>query len=59
MKQAQGDMVEAIFLLRAFRTTLRLFEFILRNIIAFLSWLGSIAVAILSRGARRAAFSAR
>ena len=35
--------------LRAFRTTLRVVEFILRNIIAFLSWLGSIFTLFIAR----------
>lgn len=39
--------------LRAFRTTLRITEWILRNIIAFLSWLGSIFTLFAARFARR------
>jgi len=39
--------------LRAFRTTLRITEWILRNIIAFLSWLGSIFTLFATRFARR------
>lgn len=39
--------------LRAFRTTLRITEWILRNILAFLSWLGSIVTLFAARFARR------
>jgi len=39
--------------LRAFRTTLRITEFILRNIIAFLSWLGSIFTLFVARFVRK------
>ncbi len=39
--------------MRAFRTTLRIAEFIIRNIIAFLSWLGSVFVYLFARGLRR------
>jgi len=38
--------------LRAFRTTLRITEFILRNIIAFLSWLGSMFTLFIGRAIR-------
>jgi hypothetical protein len=40
--------------LRAFRTTLKITEFILRNIIAFLSWVGSIFTLFVARFFRRA-----
>lgn len=39
--------------LRAFRTTLRIVEFIIKNIIAFLSWLGSMVVYFFSRRVMR------
>jgi hypothetical protein len=39
--------------LRAFRTTLRITEWILRNIIAFLSWLGSIFTLFVARFVRK------
>lgn len=40
--------------LRAFRTTLRITEFILRNIISFLSWLGSTIMVLAGRRIFRA-----
>lgn len=39
--------------LRAFRTTLNITEFILRNIVAFLSWLGSIFTLLVARFVRK------
>jgi len=39
--------------LRAFRTTLKITEFILRNIVAFLSWLGSLFTLLVANFVRR------